>query len=79
MIVPYTKIIKTESDENSVTITFRPKGSDTADRPMTIQLSPHDDYVFINICGLQEKRITHTELGANIARIYYGREQLPVD
>ena len=74
MKILHTKIIKIESDENVVTITFRPKGSDTADRPITITVTPHDDYLHLSFSGLGDKRITNAELGCNTANVLYGKK-----
>lgn len=70
MKVKYTHIVGVESDENRVVIKFRPQGSDSADRPLTVSITPHDRYIHVNTC-LGEKDITGVEHGANIANINY--------
>ena len=49
MIISHTHIVGVESDQGSVNIKFRPQGSDSADEPISIRLTPHSTYVHVNV------------------------------
>ena len=74
MKVPYTKIVAVSSDEGSVDISFRPQGSDSADRPIVVHITPHDTYIHLTLSCIGDKRIKVDEshFGANVANIVYG-------
>ena len=40
MKINYTHIVGVESNEHSVKIKFRPQGSDDADEPLSVQITP---------------------------------------
>lgn len=73
MKVAFTQIIGVESDDNSVLIKFRPQGSDTADNPLTVRVTPHDSYIHVNTC-LTGRDIDRVENGPNIVNIFYGED-----
>lgn len=70
MKIKYTQIVGVESDENQVIIKFRPQGSDSADKPLTVSVTPHDTYIHVNVC-LSGKNITNVVHGANIVNFKY--------
>jgi hypothetical protein len=72
MKIAYTKIVGVESDEGSVSIKFRPQGSDSGDKPVVLHISPHDTYIHLSMSNIGEKRIKSVEQGANIANVFYG-------
>lgn len=49
MTTPYTQIVGVESDTNTVKIKFRPQGSSSSAEPVTVQITPHATYLFLNI------------------------------
>ena len=49
MKITHTHIVGVESDQNTVKIKFRPQGSDSADDPISISVSPHASYLFLNL------------------------------
>ena len=49
MKIEYTQIVGVESDQNSVKIKFRPQGSSSCAEPVTVQISPHATYLYLNI------------------------------
>lgn len=71
MKIKHTHIVAVESDEGSVLIKFRPQGGDSADRPLTVRVCPHNIYIHVNL-SIGDKEITEVEKGANIANIQYG-------
>lgn len=62
MIVQYTQIVGVESDQGTVKIKFRPQGSDSADAPLSVQITPHTDYIHMN---LNHCEFTEAEGGGN--------------
>jgi hypothetical protein len=71
MKISYTHIVGVESDEGSVVVKFRPQGSDSADRPLTVRVCLHSTYIHVNLSA-GDKVITKIENGANITNILYG-------
>lgn len=73
MKVAYTKIVGVESDEGSVAIKFRPQGSDSADPPVIVRVSPHETYIHLSLSNIQGRRVLAAELGGNTAGINFGK------
>lgn len=71
MKIPYTKIVGVESDEGSVLVSFRPQNSDSADKPLTVRVTPHDKYIHVHSC-LGDQSINRIEHGPNTVNINFG-------
>jgi len=63
MLVDRTHIIGIEADLTSVKVTFRAKGSDSADPPVSVRLTPHATNIHLNLnyaefnCGSNVKTL----------------------
>jgi len=49
MKVKYTHIVGVESNESNVKIKFRPMGSDSSDEPLSVSITPHETYLYLNL------------------------------
>ena len=49
MKVAYTQIVGVESDTNTVKIKFRPQGSSSGAEPVTVQITPHSNYLYVHL------------------------------
>jgi len=76
MKVKYSQIVGVSSTQGYVEILFRPAGSDEADRPEVIHISPHDSYLYLTFSFGQDRDMSVKPgmIGANHAQIDYIKE-----
>ena len=71
MKIKYTHIVGVESDMYGVLIKVRLEDSDSADLPLSVRVTPHNNYIHVNMSCMGDKAISKIENGPNIVNIYY--------